>query len=147
MAIPNKRRADFIQARVEQAYAAAESGDGWVKLGRLWGCSNACALQWCQGKVPADICAKIAANGTASRETGNYRKYDSSKPKAHSTKFVPRVVVFDGCQYQWLEGGVLFRCGKPIEGKARCKSCAQRLATKHVGSSYRNYALIGMVSG
>ena len=147
MAIQNKRRADFIQTRVEQAYAAAEAGDGWVKLGRLWGVSNACALQWCQGRVPADICAKIAANGTASRETGNYRKYDTSKPKLQAHKFHPRLVVFDGCQYQWLEGGGLFRCGKPSEGKARCKSCEQRLATRHVGSSYRNYALIGMVSG
>lgn len=146
MAIPNKRRADFIQARIEQAYAAAEAGDGWVKLGRLWGCSNACALQWCQGKVPADICAKIAKNGTASRETGNYRKYTYSKPEMHS-HFRRSPTPFDGCQYQWLEQGVLFRCGKPSDGKARCKACAQRLATKHVGSSYRNYALIGMVSG
>lgn len=143
MAIPNKRRADFIQKRTEQAYAAAEAGDGWVNLGKLWGCSNACALQWCQGRVPQEICAKIAANGTAARETGNYRKYNNSKPKVTRLHIEPRPAN-QFCARLSYVNRELHRCNAPTEGKTYCRQCSHEIAVKHSGSNYRNYAFIGV---
>jgi len=59
--------------RVVQAAKAAEAGDGWTDLGKLWGMSNSGALMWCRTYVPRDVFEKIAENGNAKRKAKTYK--------------------------------------------------------------------------
>lgn len=146
MSIPTNAKASFAQTRIEQAYAAAEAGEGWLNLGRLWNVTNSAAMQWCQSRIPADIYAKIGRNGQDQKSTTKgRRRYEHSKPKVHVYVSAPGAH-FDTCQYMRLDAGKLSKCGKPSDGKAHCEGCRRQLLTQPAGSNYRNHALIGVVS-
>jgi len=146
MGIPNKRRAEFAQERIEQAYAAAEAGDGWVKLGRLWGVTNSCALQWSQTRLPAEVWKKIGQNGQKSKGPGERRRhYEHSKPKLEKFVYASGQTNQFCARLRYI-GRELSRCNADTNGKTYCPTCAHELAVQHSGSNYRNHALIGVVS-
>lgn len=146
MGIPNKRRAEFAQERIEQIYAAAEAGEGWVKLGLLWGVTNSCALQWSQTRVPSEVWKKIGQNGQKCKgPSESRRRYNHSKPKVEH--FTPRATESNTrCRRKRLELGKLVRCNADSNGHDHCEGCRHELAVQHSGSNYRNHALIGVVS-
>lgn len=144
MSISSIDRAAKAEKRIAEAYAAAENGDGWVNLGRLWGMSNASALMWCQSRLPEAIWKKIGQNGLHGKyPTRGRRKYYHQKPEVQIVAQAPRQPNQFCVRVRYSEGQ-LHRCCAETKGKTYCKACAHELATQHCGSSYRNYALVGV---
>lgn len=121
-------RSEWIKERVAQAHAAAERGDGWIELGKLWGASNASALQWCQQRVAPDICNKIGMNGRKRREghkARTYRKYEyinGGDQVGFRSVGEPRR--YETCQHWSYQDHKLQQCGAPTKnGKPTCDDC------------------------
>ena len=142
MSIATQTRAKWIQERIEQAYAAAANGDGWIALGKLWGASNASALQWCQQRIPPEICNKIGENGRASRaKDGDYRKYEYlySKP-VMGARPVSEPRRYQTCQHMfWTRSKGLHACGAETRDcKPTCEDCKRLELTGPVGSRFHS---------
>ena len=142
-----KNRPEWIKERIAQAYAAAENGDGWIELGKLWGASNASAHQWCQPRLPPEICQKIGMNGRVGRERGKCRKYDYIRAGAEDAIRSPgERRRYTTCQHWHYFDRKLTQCGNPTEnGKPTCDDC-RHIEGLRPGPTYKNYTLTGMVS-
>jgi len=147
MSVPTIARAAKAEKRINEAYDAAANGEGWVHLGRLWGMTNASALMWCQSHVPEEIWKLIGQNGVHSKyPTRGRRGYYHQKPEVKLAAPAPRAPN-QFCYHIKLTEGQLVRCYAETNGKTYCDKCRHAMATKSVGTSYRNFALIGQVSG
>lgn len=135
MTLPTNKRAEWTQRRIEQAYAAAEAGEGWTALGRLWETSNAGALMWARTHLPKDVLRKIGENGLKAKvSTRGRRLYEYAKPAIVKTP--PTMARTEACQFKWLDAGELVQCGEPTGGKTYCQACDQYRATQPAGSRY-----------
>lgn len=65
-----------------------------------------------------------------------------------SAPFVMSPRRYDTCQHWTYADRKLSQCGAPTEnGRPTCDACKRKESQGHCGSNYRNYALIGRVSG
>lgn len=139
MSIPRNAQAAWIQTRVEQVYAAADNGQGWKDLSRLWSVTNACALQWAGRHVPADVCKRVGQNGLRAREGKGVRKFaHNKKPETNVHVFKPKPRI-ETCQHWSYANLQLVQCGAPTtDGKPTCSACA-KLESRGAGGQRRDF--------
>lgn len=135
----NKQRQEWTQTRIEQAYAAAENGDGWTDLGRQWGgMSSSGALMWCRNHLPVEVMGQIGRNGIAKLKGAHPnkgRRYEFARPPMqHFNKREP--VHYDTCQRWFYEPGNLHQCGAESDGKPHCAECVRQLSAGPTGRRY-----------
>jgi hypothetical protein len=128
----NKQRRAWTQQRVDQAYAAAENGDGWTDLGRLWGdMSSSGALMWCRNHVPLSVMHQIGRNGLANLKNAHQhkgRRYEFEKPRMLEHRFGASEVN-QACRKITYRDGGIFECGAETDGTTYCRPCAKHLIT------------------
>lgn len=119
MNVPRADYPEFFARRLADVKYAAESGDGWPTLGRLWDVGTNAANEWSRQHAPREHCLQISQNGRRARKGPRLQ----SKPKPSN---VVQLRPEKPCNHWLYIEGQAVQCGAPTKGKHACPSCLQR---------------------